>query len=726
MAAKAVHTVESFCYFSILFTGNQCDKLLDFENRNQLNCFTVRGGSTKTLSENRAKNGQRSLKWVTAPTGTSRLLYTRPSSSAIRGNHLRHGGIKIWLYKDKASKGKMEIRLRDTRRKKTVGSIPVNLGFIGWRGIWVSYKECKTSSRSIYSPARLTRISFVLSHKDTIYIDMLDFVKNMAFQSRDKIVPPFTKKWKDATFSWQQTYRWSQKQATNLPNAIDASKTLSMTHIDSRFKNFYCNEKKTSYDFTRFELERWKSMKKSFDKANKEYDRLAFKTLPDGTRVISGPPLFCRNCKKGTRKYSTKDPTRKFSFVMAQIMLPLALEYYLRSRKVEIDKTVEREATDQALLSNDPVKVDNSLKRIAGNQKARKDEFYNYLQNQQKKPYDKTKVRLSLEFLNKARLQRVINLLDYVEDQGWADGSAIGSLNHEMNRNGAAFMHTLLLLKDSLHKHPSNKSRLINLVNTAKWYNDFGEVYQKPFEFDGTTADRMITIMLFRLMIVLAMPTSSDDERKARQRDMDDVKRWMDNALNINKAFGGVVKPDYTGFHHMAFYGSAYIPHALHTAAQLQYLLEGTHFALSAQSKRNLRESLKTLRVTAVKYSTPGSVGGRFPEYDKAVLVRILPAYAYISVSHSGSLAATPKSGISVPDVTDDAKIFLRLYHVSDSLIIDYLNDGAVRKGKSYMNSLGSLDIMNHVSNIQFNLMCVLSRLHWAQTLYRPSIIIKG
>lgn len=155
------------------------------------------------------------------------------------------------------------------------------------------------------------------------------------------------------------------------------------------------------------------------------------------------------------------------------------------------------------------------------------------------------------------------------------------------------------------------------------------------FEFDGTNADGMITIMLFRLIIVLVMPTGSEEEIKARQRDMDAYKRWIDNALKINKAFGGVVKPDYTGFHHMAFYGSAYILHALHTASQLQYLLDGTDFALSVSSKGNLRESLKTLRVTAVKYSTPSSVGGRFPEYSKAVLVKILPAYAYISVSHS-------------------------------------------------------------------------------------------
>lgn len=57
------------------------------------------------------------------------------------------------------------------------------------------------------------------------------------------------------------------------------------------------------------------------------------------------------------------------------------------------------------------------------------------------------------------------------------------------------------------------------------------------FEFDGTNADGMITIMLFRLIIVLVMPTGSEEEIKARQRDMDAYKRWIDNALKINKSF---------------------------------------------------------------------------------------------------------------------------------------------------------------------------------------------
>ncbi|XP_022779921.1 uncharacterized protein LOC111321338 [Stylophora pistillata] len=396
---------------------------------------------------------------------------------------------------------------------------------------------------------------------------------------------------------------------------------------------------------------RWNTLQESFDTAHKEYDRLKFTNKPDYSNpgstkiVITGPPLFCRNCEKGTRDYSTEDPTRKFSFPIMNIMLPLALEFYLKSRPDEVTKTVARETA--GLCSGIVAKVQQSIQKICGKWKKRQDEFRNYLV---KLPCTESNVRKSLYFFNKARLQRILNLLDYIEEQGWADGSGIGSLDHEMNRDGAGYMHTLFFLKRSLHQPSSNNSRLKKLINTAKWYNDFGEVYQSRFEFSGTTADRMITIFLFRLIIVLTMPVTTEIEKRERQRDMDALKRWMDNALSINKAFGGVIKPDYTGFHHKAFYASAYAPHALHTAAQVQYLLEGTHFALSDASKRNLLEALKVMRLISVKYSTPSSVGGRFP-------------------------------------------------HFSNEKRENYLEDGRVGSGKSYMNSLGSLKIMSELKS---------------------------
>ena len=77
------------------------------------------------------------------------------------------------------------------------------------------------------------------------------------------------------------------------------------------------------------------------------------------------------------------------------------------------------------------------------------------------------------------------------------------------------------------------------------------------------------------------MPTTTNDEKLAKLRDMKELSRWYTNALSINEGLAGIFKPDLIGFHHNGYYASAYTPHALHSAALIQYLLRGTSFELS-------------------------------------------------------------------------------------------------------------------------------------------------
>ena len=383
---------------------------------------------------------------------------------------------------------------------------------------------------------------------------------------------------------------------------------------------------------------------------------------------------------------------------MEKVLLPLAVEYHLRSRINEVEDAVTKQLPE--LNSNDMDKEEAAYIAIGGKYKGMKKLIKNYIKNLPK-PLTKDQLETAIKTLNLDRLSKINNLLDFVKDQGFSDGSGFGSLDHELNKDGAGFMHTLFLLNDSL-SIPSNKSRLLDLINTAKWYNDFGEVYQTPeFELKGTTADRMITLLLYRLMIVLVMPNGDDDEVKAKLRDMEALVRWMNNALAVNEGLGGVIKPDFIGYHHKAFYGSAYIPQALDTAALVQYLLGGTEFALSALSVNNIRRALETLRVIAVKSSTPNSVNGRFPHYFNKVLIRaVLQGYAYISVSHSPILPSKVPVGIQVTSVTGP-EMFLRLYNDPD--VSKYLENGRPNTAaKYYPNSLGSLDIMEAVSILWF------------------------
>ena len=105
----------------------------------------------------------------------------------------------------------------------------------------------------------------------------------------------------------------------------------------------------------------------------------------------------------------------------------------------------------------------------------------------------------------------------------------------------------------------------------------------------------------YRLFTVLMMPNTTDDEKLDKIRDMEELLSWYVNGLSPNEAFGGVLKPDYLGFHHNSFYGSAYFPHALHVASLIEFLLSGTPFKLG-KNQLVTRESIvgtKKKRATA-------------------------------------------------------------------------------------------------------------------------------
>lgn len=693
MRSKVFNFVSAFFH---LVGNSSClhSTLYDFEDPNQKSCFhpipKSPGAVDQSTDIETVKYGKNSLMWKADNVSKLQL---QASTFTIPNDWLKRGGVKVWIYKRESSPGKT-LQVEYEHSSKIVGRFKANLTFQGWRGIWVKFSECKVSRRSVTKSTVIDKVNFVLSDADTIYIDLLEFQKSFAKQSRDKVVPPISPLGLavyDASNTFQRTQKWSKEPIPSSPLAVDEKKNKSLEHIESRLRNWYCDETKTTSSFSKgsFLKKRWNSLLSSVNKAHKEYDNLIF----DGGKIV-GPPLFCRNCRYG--EYSKTDKTRKYGFIMETILLPLALEYYLRSRANEVADAAAGQLAE--LNSGDPDRMNDAHIAIAGEDKNMQTIFKRYLPSS--KTWTLSQVETAINTLNLDRLNKINNLLEYVKQQGFADGSGLGSLDHEMNRDGAGFMHALFLISDSL-RVPSNKSRLLDLINTAKWYNEFGEIYQSPtFEFKGTTADRMIQLPLYRLMIVLLMPSDDEDEVKAKIRDMDALVNWIENALTVNEGLGGVLKPDFTGFHHKAFYASAYVPQALHEAAMIQYLLGGTEFALSQSSINNIRRGLETLRLIALKYSTPNSVNGRFPHYfNKALIKAVLPGYAYIAVSHPSSLPSTIPKGIEVSDVKEP-QMFLRLYN--DSSINDYLEDGQSDKGKYYPNSLGSLDLMEKVSTLSF------------------------
>ena len=95
-------------------------------------------------------------------------------------------------------------------------------------------------------------------------------------------------------------------------------------------------------------------------------------------------------------------------------------------------------------------------------------------------------LRLVLDYRlngNEEAKDRVIDVFDYLHDQGWADGSGVGAMHHEFLRV-AGYAHAVYLMRDVLE----DTGRLDRELATLKWFSMFGELYEDP-QVLGANAD---------------------------------------------------------------------------------------------------------------------------------------------------------------------------------------------------------------------------------------------
>ncbi len=235
-------------------------------------------------------------------------------------------------------------------------------------------------------------------------------------------------------------------------------------------------------------------------------------------------------------------------------------------------------------------------------------------------------LRLALDYRlndNREARDRVLDLFDYLHDQGWAAGSGIGALDHEFLRL-AGYAHAVYLMRDILQ----DNGLLARELATLKWHSMFGELYE-PTWTPGANADFMRSVAMYRLLCVLMM-----DDTPEKVATMHRYVAWLNNALDIAPGWLDTIKPDYSGFHHRGIYANAYAPNGFHVASLLVYLLHDTPFAVAPDKRENLRQALLTARVMANTYDISTAINGRFP-FNTQMADKILPAYMYMALSHT-------------------------------------------------------------------------------------------
>lgn len=267
---------------------------------------------------------------------------------------------------------------------------------------------------------------------------------------------------------------------------------------------------------------------------------------------------------------------------------------------------------------------------------------------------------------NKEAKDKLLLTLDYLADQGWAAGSAIGTVDHVIKLNPVA--SGIFLARRELQA----LNKLQPQVEMLAWHTRLGSILNIDYT-RGENSDKIRGGALAKLMAILMM-----DNNGRKQKMLQDFKAYMDYAIGISPGYSDTFKPDFSIYHHRGTYLNTYGTNAVNTMALIHWLLSGTAYQLAPQSTYNLNQALKRQADIAFGVEIHHGVGGRFPLNNSSIDRYTLPAFAYMSMT-----------GNSVTD-TAMAKLFNYFYQIAAPKNINAMLSPSL----TYSGTFGTLDMM--------------------------------
>jgi len=279
--------------------------------------------------------------------------------------------------------------------------------------------------------------------------------------------------------------------------------------------------------------------------------------------------------------------------------------------------------------------------------------------------------------LKQRMIDSVTRVMDWMYDQGYAEGSGLGSGLTQLRSAGFPFAFFFI------HQYITDNAKYERYLNAIRWIARDSYDTTKP----GSSADDIRGSMLSKLVYALCIK-----DPKKRLAEMQYFKGFAENSLSIASGYYGLIKPDFSVYHHMMPYYSEYGDDAIHQGAVVLYLLHDTKFALSQRIYNNIRNAVLNLTDVACNYEVPAGVSGRFP-FNGRNIIEQLPALAYL--------------GLSTPDKNKrDIRLeraFVRLYRaIKDNPVAVGMDKAAM--AIQYSQSLGAaIALIKHDAKVPQN-----------------------
>jgi chondroitin-sulfate-ABC endolyase/exolyase len=195
-----------------------------------------------------------------------------------------------------------------------------------------------------------------------------------------------------------------------------------------------------------------------------------------------------------------------------------------------------------------------------------------------------------------------LDLLDHLDDQGWAAGSGMGALHH-LGYTFRDFYSACLLMKPVLKAH----KKFDRTWKTMYWFSGLGRTQPEIGKLADFNVDVFNTLLGSMFSTVLMM-----DNSPAKVRQMNEFSNWLSQAVMPTYSIDGTFKPDGAVFHHGNLY-PAYGVGGFQGITPVVYSLSRTTFGIKPAAQASLKKVLITMHYYTNPVYWPMSLSGRHP-----------------------------------------------------------------------------------------------------------------
>ncbi|MEF3304525.1 chondroitinase family polysaccharide lyase [Paenibacillus sp. GYB003] len=283
--------------------------------------WTFEGEGCLRLSGKHYKHGRRSLEWQW---GRGGKLVVRSPDHLREAGESRGGGIRIWIYNEKAIDGALTFRF-GSEAELALGRpryvFDVRIRFTGWRGVNVHFREDAAASgdRTQADETPLAAMEIVPpanAESGAVFFDVVEFVEHIpASRSSDDQIPFLRQKTNGGKGgSWDRSFYYSRRQPRlPLPDSITPEQIRAFATIARRMEEWvYGRDPDLSREPLRI---RHEALQQFIRRGVGKFDELRLRRDDNG--YMTGVPLFSSRSAHGP-EFGTA--------VSRKIFLPLVLD----------------------------------------------------------------------------------------------------------------------------------------------------------------------------------------------------------------------------------------------------------------------------------------------------------------------------------------------------------------------------------------------------------------